>query len=129
MNKLLTTLMCLFGSSAFAQIFYVDPTDKGFEKEIISKMDFNGYKLARTPDLSDFIIRHHYQKNSKNYKFEGYITISKAKDGNEIYRTEIVKKPANAFNGYQAMPQVMAILCDKHLLPELSKNKEKYQLK
>jgi hypothetical protein len=128
MKTFLTIILCVAGQQAFAQYFYIEQTEKGFEKEIISKMDFNGYKIVKTPDQSDYTIRHHYQKNSKNYKFEGYITISNSKDDNEVYRTEIVKKPANAFNGYQAMPQIIGILCDKHLLPELTKNKDKYKL-
>jgi len=128
MNKYFTALICLFGYSSVAQIFYVEPTEKGFEKEITSKLDFNGYKLSRMPDQSDYTIKHHYQKNSKNYKFEGYITVSDSKTGNEVYRTEIVKKPANAFNGYQTMPQVIAILVDKQLLPELKNNNSKYKV-
>lgn len=101
-----------------AQVFYVEPTEKGFEKEIYQKLDFEGLSVTQNKSEADYIVSYHYQKNRRNYKYEGYIKVSD-KQGNEVYRTTTLKKAANAFNGYQALPVVVAQLTDKELIPKL----------
>lgn len=118
MKKLLLTLLLMIPFASMAQVFYVEPTEKGFEKEISQKLDFEGFKVTHEKSSADFIVSYHYQKNRKNYKFEGYIKVSD-KSGNEIYRTTTIAKAASAFNGYQAVPVVVAQLTEKELVPKL----------
>ena len=36
-------------SPAFSQTFYVKPTEKGFEKKISEKLNYDGFKLSTDP--------------------------------------------------------------------------------
>lgn len=105
----------------YAQTFYVEPTEKGFEKKISEKLDFAGIKLSPSKDQSQYTISYHYQQNKKNYKFESYIKVTDSKTDTEVYRTSVEKKAANAFNGYQAMPAIVTKLTEKELLPKLQR--------
>lgn len=112
----------LLSSSAFGQSYYVEPTEKGFEKEIIQKLDFAGVKLSKDKTEADFLISTHFQKvksiNAGTYA--AYITVAD-KEGNEVYRTATKKKQANIYNGYQAVPAALNVLTEKELLPRLQK--------
>lgn len=106
--------------SSYAQTYYVEPTGKGFEKEISQKLDFEGIKIAQSKEVADYTLSLHYQKNNRNKKFEGYVK-AVDKSGTEVYRSKVVAKAASAFNGYQAIPSVLATIIDKDLLPALKK--------
>ena len=118
--------ICLFflllSAGCFGQSFYVEPTEKGFEKEVIQKLDFAGIKIAKHKAEADFIVSMHFQKvksiNAGTYA--AYMTVAD-KEGKEVYRTETRKKQANIYNGYQAVPAALSLLTEKELLPRLQK--------
>lgn len=120
MKQLLLSL--IFSLSAFAgfgQTFYVEPTEKGFEERISRKLEFEGYTLKEKDSSPDYSISFRYQQNRKNKKYEGYFVVLKNQD--EVYKTSIVKKPASAFNGYNAVPSIIDQLMEKELIPEIKK--------
>jgi hypothetical protein len=78
-------LFLLLSSGAYAQTFYVEPTEKGFEKKISEKLDFAGMKLAPSKEQSEYTITYHYQQNQRNNKFESYVKVTDSKTGAEVY--------------------------------------------
>nr|WP_295931505.1 hypothetical protein [uncultured Dyadobacter sp.] len=117
-------ILCFFlllSSAAFSQAFYVEPTEKGFEKEIIERIGFAGFKTVAKKEDSQFTVSYHYQQNRRNHKFEAYIKVVDSKSDTEVYRTSVAKRAANAFNGYQAMPAIISKLAEEELLPRLQK--------
>ncbi len=113
--------LLLLSTGVFGQTFYVEPTEKGFEKKISEKLDFAGIKLSPEKTGSKYTISYHFQQNRKNYKYEAYIKVVETESGKDVYRTPVEKKAANAFNGYQAVPAIISKLTEKDLLPALQK--------
>lgn len=131
MNRLFTTLIVSTGLFVFcavdsaAQSFFVTPTEKGFEDKIVSKIKYEGYKLADTKESADYIVDCLVDGQYNAWKigsmFHGYVKISDAKIGEEVARTKEVGKSPAAVNGYQAGPRIMAVIADKYLKKELDK--------
>jgi hypothetical protein len=127
MNKLILSLLIGFSAfqTTFAQTFFVEPSEKGFESKIIDKMKYNGYKLSDTKEGSDFTIQcfldGHYNYWKFGPMFRGYVKISDSKTGDEVSRTKEVGKSPNIYNGMQAGPKIMSVIADKYLIPELNK--------
>lgn len=117
--KTIFLLLLLVSGASFGQSFFVQPTEKGYEKDIINKLEFAGYKVTNESE-ADYIVTHRYQKvksiNAGTY--EGYILIND-KSGKEVFRTNTKKKQANAYNGYQAVPAILSLLTDKELIPKI----------
>ncbi|MET7253568.1 hypothetical protein [Dyadobacter fermentans] len=122
MKAYILPLFLLLPFGAFAQTFFVEPTEKGFEKEVIQKLDFAGIKLVKEKTDADYLISTHYQKvKSINLgTYAAYMAVSD-KQGFEVYRTKTKKKQANIYNGYQAVPAVLVLLTEKDLIPRLQK--------
>lgn len=104
MRKLLLALS--FGLVSYishAQTFYIQPTEKGYEDNVRQKMDYEGYKLVSAEGSADYrvdCLLKPYKGNK--YKFIGYVRITNLKTGQEVGRTEEVKKRVTAFIGYNA---------------------------
>ena len=117
-------LFLLLSSGAFGQTFYVEPTEKGFEKKISEKLNYDGYKLSTDPASYDYKIECLIRQTSKfNSMYKGYIRISD-KSGKEVARSEEVRRGAVAVNGFNAGANVFGVIADKHLpriLKELPK--------
>ena len=113
--KNLLFLLLLLSSGTFAQTFYVVPTEKGFEKMISEKLNYDGYKLAPDAESADYRIECLIRQTSKfNSMYKGYIRISD-KSGKEVARSEEVRKGAVAINGYNAGANIFGVIADKHL--------------
>lgn len=117
-------MLCFFlllSSGVFGQTFYVEPTEKGFEREIVERIGFAGFKTVAKKEDSKYTISYHYQQNRRNHKFEAYIKVVDSKSDTEVFRTSVAKRASNAFNGYQAMPSIISKLAEEELLPKLQK--------
>ncbi|WP_149243259.1 hypothetical protein [Dyadobacter sp. 32] len=125
------TLLVFAPFVGFGQMFYVAPTEKGFENKIVDKMKSDGYKLAETKELSDYVIDcvvdGSYKFVTVKQNFHGYLKISDGKTGNEICRTEEVGGSPSVFNGYQAGFAIMEKIAKKHLNKALNTAKSDYQ--
>ncbi|CAG5009432.1 hypothetical protein DYBT9275_04497 [Dyadobacter sp. CECT 9275] len=130
MKRLLALLMFV-PFVGFGQVFYVAPTEKGFENKIVEKMKSDGYKLAASKESSDYVIDclvdGSYKAISVKKNFHGYLKISDTKTGNEIYRTEEVGGSPSVFNGYQAGSAIMEKIAKKHLNKALAVAKLDYK--
>jgi hypothetical protein len=106
-----------------AQTFYVEPTEKGFEKKIAEKMSYDGYRLTESPESADYIIRTfltgQYNAFAIKKMFHGYAIVIDNKTQAEIARTKEVGKNPSGANGMQAGQAIMAEIAKKYLPPIL----------
>lgn len=125
MKNFFLSALLLSAGHCFAQTFYVEPTEKGFESKIIDKLKYEGYKLTAVKDSSNYIIECLVNGQYSAWKigkmFHGYVKITDTKTGIEISRTKEVGKSPSAYNGFQAGPKIMAIIADKYLIPAIKK--------
>lgn len=112
-------------SEADAQIFYVEPSEKGFESKIVDKLKYEGYRLTTAKEESDFTIQclsdGHYNAWKIGAMFKGYVKVIDSKTGIEIARTKEVGKSPSIYNGMQAVPKIMSVIADKYLIPMIRK--------
>ncbi|CAG5072867.1 hypothetical protein DYBT9623_04407 [Dyadobacter sp. CECT 9623] len=114
----------LISSGAFAQTFYVEPTEKGFEKKIIEKLKYDSYKVTADSSAYDYKIECLIRQTSKfNSMYKGYIRISD-KTGKEVARSEEVRKGAVAVNGFNAADNIFGVIAEKQL-PQIIKTLSK----
>jgi hypothetical protein len=123
-NKHIITILLLAAAMSkgrsFAQTFYVKPTEKGFEKKISEKLNYDGYKLSTDSSTYDYKIECLIRQTSKfNSMYKGYIRISD-KSGKEVARSEEVRRGAAAINGFNAGANIFGVIANKHL-PRLLK--------
>lgn len=119
---ILSLLFSLFTLAGYGQTFYVEPTEKGFEERIVNNFEFNSIKTTKEKEAANYIVKYYFQKvKSINVgTYEAFIRIEDS-EGNKIFETSKKKKQANAYNGYNAVPAVLDILCKKELIPKIQK--------
>lgn len=116
MKKILLFVLILTSGCSFGQTFYLEPTEKGFEKKISEKLNYDGYKITDV-EKADFKIECLIQQTSKfNSMYKGYIRITD-KSGKEVARSKEVKKGAVAVNGFNAGANIFGTIADKYLIP------------
>ncbi len=117
----LSLILSLFAFAGYSQTFYVEPTEKGFEKHISEKLKYEGYKLTSESEEADFKIECLIHQTSKfNSMYKGFVKISD-KGGKEITRTKEVRKGAVAANGFNAGANIFSVIANKYLI-EIVKN-------
>jgi len=100
---------------ANCQVFYVEPTDKGFEKEIIDVLKYKGYKVSENKADADFVIECHIIQTSKlNSMYKGFVRIND-KTGNKLIESKEVRKGAVAVNGFNAGKDIFQTIGKKYL--------------
>jgi hypothetical protein len=125
---ILSIPICLLVSFAQAQTFFVEPTEKGFEKKILEKLKYDGRKTTDKKEESDYTIQSLITQTSKiNSMYKGYIKIIDTKTGNEAARSKEVRRGAVAVNGFNAGNNIFEVIADKHLVPELKKIESVYK--
>lgn len=111
----------LIFSTTWAQTFFVEKTEKGFESKIIEKIKYEGYKLSNQKEMSDFTLVCLISQTSKlNSMYKGYLKIEDSKTGKEISRSKEVRRGAVAVNGFNAGNNIFQVIADKQLLELIS---------
>lgn len=109
-------------STGFSQSFYVEPTEKGFEKKITEKLKYDGHKLVDQKSESDYTLTCLITQTSKiNSMYKGYLRIDDSKTGKEVSRTKEVRRGAVAVNGFNAGNNIFQVIADKYLEEEIKK--------
>lgn len=129
----LTLILFASSLSARAQKFYVEPTEKGFEKDIVSKMRYDGYALTESQADADYkvecLVDGKYNAWAIKKMFHGYVRISDSKTGSEVARTKEVGKSPSAYNGFQAGPAIMSKIAKSELKKALDSVMADYKSK
>jgi hypothetical protein len=119
---LLVLAIVITSSTMYAQSFYVIPTEKGIERNIIDKMRSDGYKLTENESEADYKVEciatgayNSVAVIKKKKDFNGYVRITESKSGVEVAKTKEVGKIPSVYNGYQAGPAIMSEIAKKHL--------------
>src|SRR5688572_18057124 len=125
MKRLLLPSFLFLTLTANAQTFYVEPTEKGFEQSIVDKMKYKSCKLTENKIESDVTVKcvvdERYKFWTFGKMFHGYVKFNDTRTGQELARTKQVGKSPIPANGFQAVPRIMQVIADKHLLPVLAK--------
>lgn len=115
MKSLFTILIIMLPVFALGQTFYVEPTEKGFEKEIYDALKYKGYKVADNKSEADFIVECLITQTSKfNSMYKGFIRIND-KSGNKLIESKEVRKGAVAINGFNAGKDIFHTIGKKYL--------------
>lgn len=118
---LILFVFVLANFSSYGQVFYVEPTEKGFENKIVEKMKYEGFKVVTEKQSSDYtiecLITGQYNAFKVGHSHRGYVRTLDSKTGDEVARTKEVAMTPAAVNGFQAGPKIMHVISEKHLLP------------
>jgi|GEM_PF-4127400 len=103
-------LISLTGTS---QTFYVEPTEKGFEKDFIEKMRFDGYDLTKDEDSADYIVKLFIKQSDQVATiYQGFITVEDD-SGNTLSKSTVIKTTATVANRYNAAGHIFKKIYDK----------------
>jgi hypothetical protein len=103
----LLLILIISVSSLKAQRFYVEPTDKGYESAIITKLIKEDYRVTMKKDSSDYVIMCLIEKSGMG-RGKASIAIYNNKSGDLVSKSKEVHGQTSAFNGYQN-PQLRAM--------------------
>lgn len=125
MKATFTLLIALAPAAVLAQVFYVEPTEKGYEKEMIENMRYDGYKVVEQKQSSEYTIRCFVRQSSKLASaYRGYLLTIENTDGAVVARSEEFRTTATLANGYNAAGYIFKKIYKKQfagLVSNLSK--------
>lgn len=121
MKHLLITLLVLVPVLGFGQTFYVDPTDSGYEKEIVEALKYNGTPTTDSMAEADYRIECKVTQSKQFYFLHrGFVRIVD-KDGREVSRSKELKRGAGPINRFNPRRAIFSTIGKKYL-PEMVKS-------
>lgn len=124
MKTILTTLLLCLTCICHAQTFYVHCEDKRSRELIEDKVKYDGYKISNEKENADFTLECPIRCTSKlNSMYKGYVSAINNTTGQEVARTQEVRRGAVAVNGYNASWNIFKVISKKYLPDLLAKCK------
>lgn len=114
MKHILTLIFTIVAINASAQSFFVNCEDEKSKSILELKVKNEGYKIAASPNDSDYILECKVWQTSKfNSMYKGNLSV--VKSGNVIATSSDVRRGAVAVNGFNASANIFEVIARKEL--------------